>query len=309
MGGVMMRKKKQEVSNRVGLAPEDKILNVVIYTVMSALMVIIIYPLIYILSSSFSSGDAVTSGKVLLWPVEFSTTGYKIIFSYSRVWQGYWNTIIYTVAGTTLNVLLTTMAAYPMARRDLYGKNVYMTFFMIIMFFSGGMIPNYILMVKTKLIETRWSVILSGGLSVTNMIIMRTFFQNSIPADLFDAARIDGVSDLGYLFKIILPLSKAIFSVITLYYGVGRWNTYFTSMMYIHDRDKYALQVVLRDILSASRIDLSAIQDAESLAAVIGASDLVKYALIVVATVPVLVVYPFVQKYFEKGVMIGSVKG
>ena len=304
-----MKKINRPASNRIGMALEDKILNTVIYVVMSALMVIIIYPMIYILSSSFSSGDAVTSGKVLLWPVDFSMIGYRIIFSYSLVWKGYFNTIIYTVAGTTLNLLLTTMAAYPMSRRDLYGKNVYMTLFMIIMFFSGGMIPNYILMVKLNLIETRWSVILSGGISVTNMIIMRTFFQNSIPSDLFDAARIDGVTDLGYLFKIVMPLSKAIFSVITLYYGVGRWNTYFTSMMYIHDRDKYALQVVLRDILSASRIDLSQIQDAESLAAIIGASDLVKYSLIVVATVPVLIVYPFVQKYFEKGVMIGSVKG
>ena len=300
---------KTKRNNRVGIPREDKIMYAIIYTVMCVLLVLVLYPLIYILSSSFSSGAAVSSGRVLFLPVDFSTTGYKIIFGYKLVWTGYKNTIIYTVVATTLNLILTTCAAYPLARRDFIGRNFYMTLFMVIMFFSGGMIPNYILMSRLNLTNTPWSVILSGGISVTNMIIMRTYFMNSIPNDLFDAARIDGITDWGYLFKIVLPLSRAIIAVIILYYAVAHWNSYFTAMLYIRDRDLYPLQMVLRDILNASRVDLSQIDDAELLAAMTGAADLIKYSLIVVATVPILCAYPFVQKYFEKGVMIGSVKG
>ena len=301
--------KAKEITNKVGIPREDKIMYGIIYAVMIVLLVIVIYPLIYILSSSFSSGQAVSSGKVLLWPVDFSTTGYEIIFNYKLVWTGYANTIFYTVVATALNVVLTIMAAYPLSRRDFHGRNFYMTLFMIIMFFSGGMIPNYILMTKLHFTNTRWAIILSGAISVHNMIIMRTYFQNSIPYDLFEAARIDGITDWGYLFKIVLPLSRAILAVIVLYYAVAHWNSYFNAMLYLRDRELYPLQMVLRDILNASNIDLSQIDDAEILAQMTGAADLIKYALIVVSTVPILCVYPFVQKYFEKGVMIGSVKG
>lgn len=301
--------KRKANTNNVGIPREDKIMYGIIYVVIIALLVTVIYPLVYILSSSFSSGQAVTSGKVLLWPVDFSTTGYDIIFNYKLIWTGYANTIFYTVVGTAFNVVLTIMAAYPLSRRDFYGKNFYMTLFMIIMFFSGGMIPNYILMTKLNLTNTRWAIILSGGISVTNMIIMRTYFQNSIPYDLFEAARIDGITDWGYLFKIVLPLSRAIMAVIVLYYAVAHWNSYFNAMLYLRDRDLYPLQMVLRDILNANKVDLSQITDADLLAQMTGAADLIKYALIVVSTVPILCVYPFVQKYFEKGVMIGSVKG
>lgn len=301
--------KAKAITNKVGIPREDKIMYGIIYAVMAILLVIVLYPLIYIVSSSFSSGQAVSSGKVLLWPVEFSTTGYEIIFSYKLVWSGYWNTIVITVVATAINLVLTIMAAYPLSRRDFYGRNFYMTLFMVIMFFSGGMIPNYILMTKLNLINSRWAVILSGAISVHNMIIMRTYFQNSIPYDLFEAARLDGITDWGYLFKIVLPLSKAIICVILLYYAVAHWNAYFNSMLYLRDRDLYPLQMVLRDVLNASNIDLSQIDDAELLAQMTGAADLIKYALIVVSTVPILCAYPFVQKYFEKGVMIGSVKG
>lgn len=300
---------KRNRSNRVGVPREDKIMYTIIYIAMTALLITVLYPLIYVLSSSFSSGSAVSSGKVLLWPVDFSVTGYKIIFSYKLVWSGYFNTILITLVATAINMVLTIMTAYPLSRRDFIGKNFYMTLFMITMFFSGGMIPNYILMSKLKLTNTAWSVILSGGISVTNMIIMRTYFMNSIPSDLFDAARIDGTSDWGYLFRIVLPLSRAIIAVIILYYAVAHWNSYFTAMLYIRDRELYPLQMVLRDILNSSRVDLSQIDDAELLAAMTGASDLISYSLIVVATVSILCAYPFVQKYFEKGVMIGSVKG
>jgi multiple sugar transport system permease protein/putative aldouronate transport system permease protein len=267
------------------------------------------YPLIYVLSSSFSCGQAVSSGKVLLWPVDFSFTGYKIIFSYKLVWVGYFNTIVITVVATAINMVLTICAAYSLSRKDFIGRNFYMTLFMITMFFSGGMIPNYILMSNLHLTNTRWSVILSGAISVTNMIIMRTYFVNSIPSELFEAARIDGITDWGYLFRIVLPLSKAIMAVVLLYYAVAHWNSYFNAMLYIPDRNLYPLQIVLRDLLNASKVDLSQIQDAEMLAQMTGAADLIKFSLIVVSAAPILCAYPFVQKYFEKGVMIGSVKG
>ena len=294
---------------KVRISREDKILYTICYVLLSLLIVAVMYPLIYVLSSSFSSGQAVSSGKVLLWPVDFSLQGYKIIFSYKAVWSGYANTIFYTVAATALNLVLTTMAAYPLARRDFYGKGIYMLLFMITMFFSGGIIPKYILMSNLNLVNTRWAIILSGAISVHNLIIMRTYFQNSIPGELLEAARMDGISDIGYLFRIVLPLSKTIMAVIILYYAVAHWNSYFTAMMYLRDRDLQPLQIVLRDILNASNIDLSQIDDAEILAQMTGAADLIKYALIIVSVVPMLCFYPFIQKYFEKGVMIGSVKG
>jgi len=304
-----MRKKEPQISNRIHDSVEDKLLNIAVYGVLSLLIVLIAYPLIYVVSSSFSSGQAVSAGKVLLWPVEPTLTGYKIVFSYGQVWVGYANTILYTVGGTSLNIVLTVMAAYPLSRRSFYGRRLYTILFMITMFFSGGIIPTYILMSKLDLTDTRWSILLSGGISIYNMIIMRTFFQNSIPNDLYEAAKLDGITDLGYLFKIVIPLSKAIFAVITLYYAVAHWNAYFNAMMYLRHRELYPLQLVLRDILSVSNIDLSQINDAELLAQMIGAADVMKHSLIVVSTVPILVAYPFVQKFFEKGVMIGSVKG
>lgn len=304
-----MKKQQLTVPKKVGLPLEDKILNVIVYVTMILVVIVVAYPMIFVLSSSFSSGRAVTNGWVLLWPVEPSIKGYQMVFNYRIIWTGYANTIYITVVATVINVILTTLAAYPLSRRNMQGRKIYMTLFMITMFFSGGMIPSYILRLKLGLIGSRWAVILNGALSVYNMIIMRTFFMNSIPQDLFDAARIDGISDVGYLMKIVIPLSRAVFAVIVLYYAVAHWNSYFSSMLYLRDRDMYPLQMVLRDILSASSVDLDQFDDAEILASVIGSTDLIKYASIVVSAGPVLVAYPFVQKFFEKGVMLGSVKG
>lgn len=301
-----MSKKKK---NSVGLCREDKILYAVINILLVILLIVILYPLIYVVSSSFSSGTAVSSGKVVLWPVDFSLQGYKAVFSYRQVWVGYWNTIIYTVAGTALATLLTTLAAYPLSRKNFQGRALYTIYFMIPMFFNGGIIPTYIMMTRLHLIDSRWAIILTWALSVYNMIIMRTFFQNSIPNELLEAAKIDGISDFGYLTKVVIPLSKAIFSVIMLYYAVEHWNSYFNAMLYLRSRDLMPLQMVLRDILNVSRVDLSQITDPEILAAMRGLADVMKYSLIIVSSVPILVAYPFVQKFFEKGVMIGSVKG
>jgi len=303
----MLHTKKQV--NKIKDSLSDRAYQGVISVLMVLLIVAIAYPLIYVISCSFSSGAALAAGKVIFLPVDFSLTGYAAVLRYKQVWTGYLNAIIITVVATSINMVLTTMAAYPLSRRNLQWKGFYSTFFLIVMFFSGGIIPSYILMTKLHLVDTRWSIILSGGINIYNMIIMRTFFQNSIPNELLEAAKIDGITDIGYLFKIVIPLSKAIYAVLILYYAVAHWNAYFNAMLYIRDLDLYPLQLVLKDILSGAKVDLSRIDDAETLEALTGLSNLMKYAVIIISTLPVLAVFPFVQKHFEKGVMIGSVKG
>ena len=302
-----MKRKKR--ANAIGLCTEDRIMYAGVYVLMGLLIVVIAYPLVYVVSCSFSSGNAVSAGRVLLWPVEFSLTGYRIVFNYKQVWTGYYNTIFYTVTATALNVVLTTMAAYPLSRKNFQGRKLCMTLFMVTMFFSGGIIPSYILKTQLHIVNTRWAILLTGSISVYNMVVMRTFFQNSIPGDLLEAARLDGISDIGYLLRIVIPLSKAVFAVITLYYAVAHWNSYFNAMMYLRDRNLYPLQLVLRDILNAANVDLSQISDPEILRQLSGASEVMRYSLIVISTVPMMAAYPIVQKYFKQGVMIGSVKG
>ena len=286
----------------------DWTLRIIVDILMILLCIVILYPLIYVLSCSFSSGSAVAAGRVTLLPVDFSLTGYQLVFSYKAIWTGYANSVYITVVATALNLALTICCAYPLSRRKFQGKQIYMLLFLIPMFFSGGMIPTYILTYKLGLINSRWSVILSGAVSIYNMIIMRTFFQNSIPEELYDAAKVDGITDIGYLRRIVLPLSKSVIAVIVLYYAVGHWNSYFNAMLYLRDKQLWPLQLVIRGILNAVKMDLD-VADAETLMAMTNATELLKYSVIVVSSLPVLIAYPFVQKYFQKGVMIGSVKG
>jgi multiple sugar transport system permease protein/putative aldouronate transport system permease protein len=303
-----MSKKK---STAIRLSKGDQIMETTINIVMTLLFLVVLYPLIYVLSSSFSSGQAVSDGKVILWPVDFTTYGYELVFKYPKVWTGYINTIINTVLGTAMNVFTTMLVAYPLSRKEFQGKGFYMFIFMFTMWFGGGLIPTYVLMSDLGLVNNRLSVLLSGLVSISNMVVMRSFFRSSIPGDLHDAARVDGISDIGYLIKIVLPLSKAIFSVITLYYAVAHWNSYFTAMIYLRDPSMITLQQVLKELLDASTASMNDLQGmtAEEAAALQTSADLMKYSLIVVSAAPILCAYPFVQKYFEKGVMIGSVKG
>lgn len=294
---------------RKSMRSSDRIFDKILKVIVTIWLIIVLYPLIYVVSSSFSSGNAVTAGKVLLWPVDFSLTGYKLVLSNRQVWTGYANTIFYTVVGTMLNLVMTILVAYPLSRRSFQGKRVLTTVFLIPMFFSGGLIPSYILASNLGLVNTRTYMIISGALSIYNMVLMRTYFQNSIPEELLESAKIDGITDIGYLLKIVLPLSKAILSVIALYYMVAHWNSYFTPMIYLRNKELYPLQLILREILNASKVDATQIMDESLLAQMAGAADVMKYALIVVSTVPMLIIYPFVQKFFQKGVMIGSVKG
>ena len=288
---------------------DDMVLYTITEVILFILLLVVAYPIIYVVSCSFSNGIAVSSGQVVLWPVNFSLQGYKIIFHYRSVWVGFANSIFYTVVGTALNMFLSVLAAYPLSRPNYQGRKLGMTLFTITMMFGAGIIPKYLLMSSLHLTNTRWALILCTAISAYNMIIIRTYFRNSIPSELIEAARIDGCSELRTLWSVVLPLSKAVLSVVTLYYTVGHWNSYFAALVYLRDSNLQPLQIILRDILNSSKIDLTKIDDPEVLAEMTGAADLVKYALIVVSSAPIVALYPFVQKFFKKGVMIGSVKG
>jgi len=269
----------------------------------------VLYPCIFIVSASFSSTEAVVSGRVWLWPVDPGLQGYRAVFENKAVWRGFLNSIYYTGVGTFCNVCLTVIAAYPLSRRDFVGRSVFMFLFVFTILFSGGMIPTYLLVKQLGMLNTVWAMILPSALSVFNVIITRTYFQTTIPNEMLEAAQMDGCSDIRFLRRIVLPLSGPILAVITLFYAVGHWNSYFNALLYLNDRSLFPLQLVLRGILIQNQIDPSMMMNEEDLVARQGLADLLKYSLIVVATVPVLVIYPFVQKHFVKGVMIGSVKG
>lgn len=267
-----------------------------------------LYPLIYIVSSSFSSADAVTAGEVWLWPVDFSLEGYKAVFAYKQIWTGYGNSLFYMIVGTFINITLTILAAYPLSRKDFYGRNFFMLLFLFTMLFSGGLIPNYLLVKELGMLNTRWAMIIPNAMSVFNVIITRTYFKMTIPDELHEAAKMDGCSDFRFLAKVVLPLSGPIIAVMGLFYAVGHWNAFFNALIYLRDQDYYPLQLVLNNILVQNEVDPEMFIDVESQAAIAGLRELLKYSLIVVASIPVLVIYPFVQKHFVKGVMIGSLK-
>ncbi|MBR6270573.1 MAG: carbohydrate ABC transporter permease [Lachnospiraceae bacterium] len=295
-------KKKKKINS-------DNVFNMVLVALVVLWVLIVIYPLIYVVSSSFSSGNAIATGKVILWPVDFNIEGYKIVFSHKAIWQAYGNTLFYTVVGSLISLVVTMFMAYPLSRKTFTGRKVIMTMCVITMFFGGGLIPTYILVSDLGLTNTRAVILILGALNLSNMIIMRTYFKNNIPEELFEAAKLDGISDFGYFTKIVLPLSKPVLAVILLYCIVAHWNSYFIPLIYLNDRELFPLQLVLREILNASRVDASQIADSEVLAGIANSVEVMKYALVVVSTVPMLILYPFVQKFFKKGIMIGSLKG
>lgn len=293
------------------------IFNAVIYILLLLLAVIMLYPLIFVLSASFSDPKAVAGGEMLLLPVKPSLEGYRYLMQYKEIWVGYGNTIFYMIAGTLLNLAATLPCAYAMSRKDLKGRKYLMIYFMITMYFSGGMIPGYLNIKSLGLLDTRGVILINGLVSTFNLIVARTYFMTSIPWEIQEAAVIDGCNDFQIFGKIIFPLSKAITVVMTLYYGVGRWNSYFVEMIYLKDRNKFPLQLFLREILTKSTFAKTAMADgmsfsAEQMMALIKQADtanMIKYGVIVLSALPMLIIYPFLQKYFEQGVMIGSVKG
>ena len=296
---------------------KNGIFNAVIYILLLLLAVIMLYPLIFVLSASFSDPKAVAGGEMLLLPVKPSLEGYRYLMQYKEIWVGYGNTIFYMIAGTLLNLAATLPCAYAMSRKDLKGRKYLMIYFMITMYFSGGMIPGYLNIKSLGLLDTRGVILINGLVSTFNLIVARTYFMTSIPWEIQEAAVIDGCNDFQIFGKIIFPLSKASTVVMTLYYGVGRWNSYFVEMIYLKDRNKFPLQLFLREILTKSTFAKTAMADgmsfsAEQMMALIKQADtanMIKYGVIVLSALPMLIIYPFLQKYFEQGVMIGSVKG
>ena len=296
--------------SHIRLSAGDKAFVTVNYALLTLIMLIVLYPLIYIISCSFSSPQAVTAGKVWLYPVEPSLIGYQTIFKNSEIIPSFWNAVIITFFGTIIQVICTLMAAYPLARRNLYGRGFFTALFAFTMLFSGGLIPTFLIVRQVGLYNTYWALWLPGAVSVYNMVVARTFFQTNIPEELFEAGELDGCSDIMFMLRIALPLSVPIIAVLVMFYAVGHWNGYFGALIYLKDKKKFPLQIILRNILIENRMDdASMMVDIEAMARKQGLSELLKYSLIVVGSLPMLMLYPFVQKHFVKGVMIGALKG
>lgn len=285
----------------------DQIFTTVIYTLLIIILIATVYPLIYVVSASFSNPLDLVKGNVWLFPKGFNLNAYKKVFQNKDIMNGYVNSMKYTIVGTTLNVVMTTMAAYPLSRKDFKGRNVIMLLFTFTLFFNGGLIPTFLIYKNTLgLYNNIWAMVLPAAVNVWNLIIMRTYFQSSIPMEVQEAAFIDGCSNVGTLTRIILPLSKPIIAVMTMYYSVAHWNAYFNALIYLKDRSRLPLQMIIRNILIVS---IAGGDSGESLVDQVLLSEGVKYAVIVVASIPMLLMYPFIQKYFVKGVTMGAVKG
>jgi putative aldouronate transport system permease protein len=287
---------------------QDRIFSAVTYVVLSLFAIAVLYPLVYILSASISDPLAVTSGEVWLWPVDINLNGYRAILEYHSIVRGFLNSLWYAGVGSLISVTITLLAAYPLSRSDLWGRNYFMFFFVFTMLFTGGLIPTYLVVHDLGLLNTRWALVLPGAFAAWNMIITRTYYQVTIPHELLEAAKIDGCDDFRFFWKVVLPLSKPIIAVNALFFAVGHWNQFFNALIYLTNEDLFPLQLVLREILIQNTIDPAQMDAAEMLRRQ-ELRDLLKYGLIVVAMIPPLLAYPFVQKHFVKGIMIGSLKG
>jgi multiple sugar transport system permease protein/putative aldouronate transport system permease protein len=287
---------------------EDRVFYTFVYTFSFLLLLLVLYPMIFIVSASFSSGQAISTGQVKLLPVDPGIEGYRAVFKDKRIPTGYRNTVFYTVIGTFINVAMTLICAYPLARKRLPHRGAITFFFTFTMLFSGGMIPSYILLRDLHMLNTVWAMWLPGAMSIYSMIVTRTFISSAIPEELLEATQIDGCSDVTYFFLFVLPLSKAVIAVIAMMYAVGHWNAYFNAFLYLTKQELYPLQIFLREILVMNQMQ-NDIVDPETAIAMQGLADLLKYSLIVISSAPILCIYPFFQKYFVKGVMIGSIKG
>lgn len=286
----------------------DKVFDIVNYTFLIFLTLIVLYPLVYVLSASFSSPYAVTSGQVWLFPKDVSLVGYETVFKDPNIVSGFFYAVYRTVLGTLIGVVMTMMAAYPLSVRDFAGRGVFMKLLTFTMMFGGGLLPSFLNINELGLYGTYWALVIPGAVGVYNVIVTRTFIQSTIPYDLYESASLDGCSDLGYFLKVVIPLSKPILAVLTMYVAVGHWNDYFNAMIYLKS-DNYPLQVVLRNIILMNQIDPENMADVDTMMKMQGLAELLKYSLIVISSVPMLILYPFIQKHFVKGVMIGAIKG
>ncbi len=297
---------KRRSKNAIWYSKGDIAFLAVDILLLSMLFIIILYPLLFVLASSFSGGSVLTGLSLI--PRRISYEGYKAVFEYSYVWSGYWNSIAYTVLGTIIAMVTTILCAYPLSRADFRFGRYAMGLCVFTMYFSGGLIPTYIWIKTMGLLNSMWAIVLPGALSVYNMIVMRTYFGTQIPKELHESAQIDGCGEWRYLTQIVLPLSGAVLAVIALYYAVSRWNAYFDSMIYLQDRALLPLQNILREVMIVNTSNML-YSDVDAQAAAEQRAELVKYSMIVIASAPMMILYPFVQKFFVKGVMLGSVKG
>ncbi|GFI23270.1 MAG: carbohydrate ABC transporter permease [Lachnospiraceae bacterium] len=309
----MKKEKEVEVESKIKRCKEDVIFDTVIFIVLTILLLIVAYPLWWVIISSVSNSKAVSGGQVIWHPIGFTLKGYGEVFKDDSIVRSFLNSVLYTVCGVLVNLAVTLPTAYALSRDRFSGKKAITMFYVVTMFFSGGLIPTYLVVQNMHLLDTMWALILPGCLSVYNMIVARTFFKTNISEELYEAAEIDGCTQGRFFFQIALPLSGAITAIMVLYYGVGHWNSYFSGLIYLSDQNKYPLQLVLRSILITNESALQqAATTAEARAALNEKKELIevmKYSLIIISSIPVLVLYPFIQRHFVKGVMIGSVKG
>lgn len=304
--------KQPESSHRTAIEETrtDKVFLAGVRIMLGVALIVVAVPLIYIVANSFSSASAVSAGRVLLWPVEPSLKAYQTAFADPAIMRGYLNSFIYAIGGTLISVALTIAIAYPLSRRTFFGRNVIMSLLVFTMLFSGGLIPTYLVVQDLGMLNTRWAMVIPSAIGVWQVIIARTFFRSTIPDELYEAATIDGASDLRFIWSIVLPLSKPVIAVIALMYAIAQWNSYFDALIYLKDPGLYPLQIILRNVLILNQAtsgsttqNLAQQLDQQQLA------NVLKYALIVISSLPVLVIYPFVARHFTKGVMVGAVKG
>jgi putative aldouronate transport system permease protein len=302
---------EQVLHKSVGKVSEfrgDRTFRIIVYGLAILSLIVILYPLYFIVIASVSNPSAVSNGDVWFYPKGFTLDGYRELLVQSDFWTGYVNTVLYTAVGTFIGLAVNIPAAYALSRRDLFGKRVITFVFLFTMFFSGGLIPIFLTVRQFHLYNTFWVMVLPFSVSTYNVIVARTFFQSSIPKDLWDAAQIDGCGSLRYFFRIVLPLSKAILAVLGLWTAVWIWNSYFNALIYLKDQALYPLQLILRNILVTNQMQ-AAMGTGEAAQVALRRANLMRYSAIIVSTVPIMCVYPFVQKYFNQGVMIGAVKG
>jgi putative aldouronate transport system permease protein len=306
--GVTPQRVTQQHTTRIRESGGDRLFLFGVYSFLLLIFVLVLYPLLYVVSSSFSSPAAVSSGRVWLWPVDFTLRGYQVAFSNPQIITGYGNSLYYTFFGTLISVIATVLVAYPLSRRGLYGRGAIMLFITFTMIFSGGLIPTYLVVKNLGMLDTRWALIIPQAVAAWQVIIARTFFQVTIPEELAEAAALDGCSDLRFLWSVVIPLSKPIIAVLVLMYAVGQWNAYFDALLYLKSDELQPLQLVLRSILilnttTSGSMEASVMIERQQMA------DLLKYSLIVVGSLPVLLIYLFAQRYFVRGMLIGSIKG
>ena len=298
-------------AKRVRETKADRAVLTGIYVFLTFIAVVILFPLVYIVAASFSSADAVITGKVWLWPVKPTLTAYSAVFHFPAVWRGYLNSIIYTVAGTALSVTLSVLFGYPLSRKELYGRKLFTFLLLFAFLFNGGIIPLFLVVHDLDMLDTRWAMIVPGALSIFSVILSRTFFATTIPDALIEAAEIDGANEFRILWQIVLPMSKPIIAVLALIFAVSQWNSYFYALIFLNNQNLFPLQLILRQILVLNQLSTANITNLspQEIQRFQDLSTLLKYALIVIGSLPMLVLYPFAQKYFVKGMQIGSLKG